>query len=106
MTDPEERLREALAREPRPEPGPFLAARIANRVFAESRRPERRLLSAALRVFGFVLLCAATVFVTGRSRGFAGDLATLALVPAGFGAWLFRREIARELRAAIELLLG
>jgi len=27
-------------------------------------------------------------------------------VPAGFGVWLFRREIARELRAAIELLLG
>ena len=44
--------------------------------------------------------------MTGSSRTFAGELRMLVLVPAGFGAWMFRRELAREIRGAIELLLG
>lgn len=107
MTDPEDRLRETLAHERRPEPGPFFAARIANRVLAEDRlRRERRRPPLVLKIFGFLVLCAAIVFVTAGHRSLAGDLRTLLLVPAGFGAWIFRREIAREIRGAIELLLG
>jgi len=107
VTDTEDRLREALARERKPEPGAFFAARVANRVLAEDRlRRGRRKAPWPLRVLGFLVLCAAIVFVTGTSRGFGNELRILALVPAGFGLWTFRREIGREVRGAIELLLG
>ena len=42
MIDPELRLREALAPELKPEPGPFFAARTANRVLAQKRRRKGR----------------------------------------------------------------
>jgi hypothetical protein len=106
MIDPELRLREALAPEPKPEPGPFFAARTANRILAEKRRRKGRSAAALFRVLGFLLLCAAIGVVTSSSRTFAGDLRTLVLVPAGFGVWMFRQELAREIRGAIELLLG
>jgi len=106
MTDPELRLREALARERKPEPGPFFAARTTSRVLAEDLRRTERSVPAFLRVLGFLLLCAAIALVTSSSRTFGADLRTLVLVPAGFGLWMFRREIAREIRGAIELLLG
>ena len=107
MADPEDRLRETLAPEGRPDPGPFFAARIANRVLAEDHRRRRRSEASALvHILGFLLLCAAILLVTTGTRSFLGDIRTLALVPAGFGAWTFRREIVREIRGAIELLLG
>jgi len=107
MIDPELRLREALAPEPKPEAGPFFAARTANRVLADGRRRRPgRSTPGLVRVLGFLLLCAAIGWLTGAPRTFAGDVRTLVLVPAGFGVWMFRREIAREIRGAIELLLG
>jgi hypothetical protein len=107
MIDPELRLREALAQERRPEPGPFFAARTTSRVLAERRRHRGgRSARGLLRVFGLLLLVATIGLLTGASPTFGSDLRTLVLVPAGFGAWTFRREIAREIRGAIELLLG
>lgn len=108
MSDPGGRLRAALSRERRPEPGPFFAARIAHRVLADDhrRRRGRRPASPLLSAAGFLLLCAGILYLTAGVHGPAGDLRVLALVPAGFGAWSFRREIGREIRAAVELILG
>jgi hypothetical protein len=107
MTDPVDRLREALSRQRLPDPGPFFAARVANRVLAEEhRRRERRGAAWFVGALGFILLCGAIALVTAGARTFAGGIGALVLVPAGFGFWTFRREVGREIRGAIELLLG